>query len=193
MRLECTKHAVFCGYFKFCVVPPGRDPGCSGEPCPGGQQSRGCPGWQSCLQTLKARSDESSLEGKWFSLSRVVFYKGLWKNKSTKGVLCHQNFLPFEPFLYLASISSTELILVESSPSSKCLLDLLLGQDPSALALKHDALWFNSLFLNISLPSSLLSSSGVAWPAVIFYSSRHCSVLLLRNPSGELPLSAFPC
>lgn len=57
-----------------------------------------------------------------------------------KEVLCHQNLLPFEPFHCLDSISSIELIIVEFSPSSKCLLDLLLGQDPSALALKKDAL-----------------------------------------------------
>lgn len=151
--------------------------------------SRGCPAWQSCLQLRSIQPGRK----KRFSISWVIFYKGLWKNKNMKGVLCHQDFLPFEPFHCLASISSAELILVEFSPSCKCLLDLLLGQYPSALLLKDDALWINSLFLDFSLPSSVLCSSGESWPAVILYSSCHCSVSLLRNPTWELPLSAFHC
>lgn len=108
-----------------------------------------------------------------------------------KEVLCHQNLLPFEPFHCLASISSVELILVEFSPSSKCLLDLLLGQDPNALALKDDALWFNTLSQHFSPFFFALHSPGVSWPAEVLRSSCHCSILLLRNPPWELPLLLF--
>lgn len=126
-------------------------------------------------RALKTSSDQSSQGEKPFSISWVIFYKGLWKNRNMKEALCHQGFLPFEPFHCLASISSAELISLEFSPSCKCLLDLLLGQDPSALLLKDDALWFNTPFLDFSLPPPLLCSSGVSWPAVILYSSCYCS------------------